>query len=200
MNDAKIIFSKRQKIQIIMISLLFGLLGSLFISAIFFITMTVFASFSAGIDILKSLFFWMIPLIAGFGIQAGLFSYMKQVLNQKNAMLSATASVSASGGMSAVSMLACCAHHFTDILPFLGVTALAAFFLQFQQLFLAIGISSNIVGIFLMLKNIVTHELFIEGGMLSKLKGLNMNYLFNVSIIFSVSFSLFVLIKTLIQN
>ena len=51
-----------------------------------------------------------------------------------------------------------------------------------------------------MLKNIVTHELFIEDGMLSKLKGFNMKNVFYASIVFYISFSIFVLIITIISN
>ncbi|MDO8687196.1 MAG: hypothetical protein Q7K41_01270, partial [Dehalococcoidales bacterium] len=55
------------------------------------------------------LWYWLAILAAGFGIQAGLFSFIRQALRERRA--SATASVAASGGLSAGSMVACCAHH-----------------------------------------------------------------------------------------
>ena len=65
MEEHKVIFNKSQKFKIILISVFFGLLGSLFISAIFFTTMTVFASFSDGIDLLLSLYFGIRRYVCG---------------------------------------------------------------------------------------------------------------------------------------
>ncbi len=47
-------------------------------------------------------------------------------------------------------MVACCAHHVTDVLPILGLTAAAAFLAEYQRAFMAIGLGTTIVGIFVM--------------------------------------------------
>ena len=104
-----------------------------------------------------SLWYWVAALAGGFGLQAGLFSFIRQSLRERRA--AATASVAASGGISAGSMLACCAHHLADVLPFLGVSGLAAFLASQQVLFLVIGILSNLVGITVMLETIQRHGL-----------------------------------------
>src|SRR3990172_5065413 len=104
-----------------------------------------------------SLWYWVAALAGGFGLQAGLFSFIRQSLRERRA--AATASVAASGGISAGSMVACCAHHLADVLPFLGVSGLAAFFASQQVLFLVIGILSNLVGITVMLETIQRHGL-----------------------------------------
>lgn len=95
------------------------------------------------------LWYWVAALAAGFGIQAGLFSYLRHGLRQRQA--STTASVATSGSLSAGSMIACCAHHVTDVLPILGLSGLAAFFASYQILFMIIGVLSNVVGIIFML-------------------------------------------------
>ncbi len=94
----------------------------------------------------------MVALTGGFGIQAGLFSFIRQSIRERRA--SATGSVAASGAISAGSMAACCAHHLTDILPFLGLSGVAIFLTDYQIFFIIIGVLSNAVGIAIMLETI----------------------------------------------
>ena len=109
------------------------------------------------LDQTAELWYWVVALAGGFGIQAGLFSFIRQGLRERKA--SATASVATSGGVSAGSMAACCAHHLTDFLPLLGLSGLAAFLASYQLLFIIIGVLSNIVGITIMLETIQRHGL-----------------------------------------
>src|SRR3990172_12807205 len=87
------------------------------------------------------LWYWLVALAAGFGIQVGLFSFIRQALRERRA--SAAAAVVASGGVSAGSMIACCAHHLSDILPMLGIAGVAGFLAQYQNVFLLVGVASN---------------------------------------------------------
>lgn len=102
------------------------------------------------------LWYWVLALATGFGIQAGLFSFIRQSLRQRRA---ATAGVAASGGISAGSMAACCAHHLGDVLPLLGLSGVAAFLVSYQQFFIILGVLSNAVGITIMLETIQRHGL-----------------------------------------
>jgi len=103
------------------------------------------------------LWYWLVALAAGFGIQVGLFFLIRQDLRERKA--SATASVTASGGVSAGSMIACCAHHLSDVLPLLGLSGLAAFLVNYQFFFIILGVMSNIVGITIMLETIQRYNL-----------------------------------------
>ncbi|MEK7354572.1 MAG: hypothetical protein AABZ77_08720 [Chloroflexota bacterium] len=103
------------------------------------------------------LWYWLAALATGFGIQAGLLSFIRQALRERRA--SATATVAASGGVSAGSMVACCAHHLSDVLPLLGLSGLAGFLVNYQTFFIILGVLSNIVGITIMLETIQRHGL-----------------------------------------
>ncbi len=92
--------------------------------------------------------YWIVLLTVGFGVQAGLFSFIRQAQQRRKAT---TTSVAASGGVSAVSMAACCAHHLTDVPPFLGLAGVATFLTEYQILFILLGVLSNLVGITIML-------------------------------------------------
>ncbi len=109
------------------------------------------------LDQTATLWYWVVALAGGFGIQAGLFSFIRQGLRERKA--AATASVATSGGVSAGSMVACCAHHLTDVLPLLGLAGLATFLANYQVLFIIIGVLCNIVGITIMLETVQRHGL-----------------------------------------
>ena len=103
------------------------------------------------------LWYWVLALAGGFGIQAGLFSFIRQGIRERRA--ATTGSVAASGGVSAGSMAACCAHHLSDVLPLLGLSGVAIFLVRYQLFFIIVGVPSNIVGITIMLETIQRHGL-----------------------------------------
>lgn len=95
--------------------------------------------------------YWVGALVIGFGVQVGLFAYLKsygQVDRWERG------SVGMGTTTSTLGMIACCAHHLTDILPFLGLAALGGMLAQFQEYFLSLGIFSNLGGIYLMTKRL----------------------------------------------
>lgn len=103
------------------------------------------------------LWYWVVALTAGFGIQAGMFSFIKQGLRQRQ--MAASSSVGASGVISSGSMAACCAHHLSDVMPLLGLSGLALFLTRYQLFFIVLGVLSNVVGITIMLETIQRHGL-----------------------------------------
>ncbi|HEX6384735.1 MAG TPA: hypothetical protein VF177_08710, partial [Anaerolineae bacterium] len=69
----------------------------------------------------------VIPIIIGFGLQAALYIILKKRLFVPVTHTGASGPLTgAGGGMSTLAMVACCAHHVTDVLPILGLTAAAA--------------------------------------------------------------------------
>lgn len=119
-----------------------GIGASAALLAFYAVVMGFASSFSVMLAQLRSLWYLMLPLIAGFGVQVGLFVRMRE--------RASPAGVAASGGGSGAAMLACCAHHLTDIAPLLGLTAATLFLAKYQTALLVLGILSNIVGIALM--------------------------------------------------
>ena len=65
--------------------------------------------------------------------------------------ISPGASVGAGGATSTIAMLACCAHHVTDVLPILGLTAAATFLAQYRLAFMVVGLGTTLLGIGFML-------------------------------------------------
>jgi hypothetical protein len=102
-------------------------------------------------------FFWqdrwiVLPIITGFGIQAGLYSILKLRLFLPVSTSGPSGPLlGAGGGTSTIAMAACCAHHVTDVLPILGLTAAAAFLAQYRTAFMLLGLGTTLLGILVML-------------------------------------------------
>lgn len=129
-----------------------GVLAGIALISVYFLVMG-FASRSWDYTVsqLVSLKYWISALVLGFSVQIGLFFYLKNC--HKNTKLEG-GSAAAGAGMSSVAMLACCAHHLTDVLPLIGLSAATVFLVQYQTWFLSLGILSNMAGIFLMIREI----------------------------------------------
>lgn len=127
-----------------------GFLASLALVSLYFVIMRVGSgSWDYTTSELIRLRFWIVPLITGFGIQVGLFSYLKNCAKMTKL---GNGTVATGTATSSVAMLVCCAHHLTDILPFLGLSALSLVLVRYQVWFLALGVLSNLVGISLMIR------------------------------------------------
>lgn len=122
-----------------------GMSASGLLLAFYWIVASLLGGFSFAIENFVGLWYFMIPLIVGFGVQIGMFFYVKEEIKKK-----ATVQAAASTGVSSVSMIACCAHHIADIAPFLGITALGLFLTKYQSTFLLMGVLSNVLGILYM--------------------------------------------------
>ena len=80
--------------------------------------------------------------MAGFGTQLGLYTYLR------NMHLHATVGgVAASTGTSTVAMLACGAHHLTEVFAIFGLSGAANFLNVYKTPLLWLGIVMNLFGI-----------------------------------------------------
>jgi hypothetical protein len=90
----------------------------------------------------------VIPIIIGFGIQVGLYVVLKKRLFIPVSDLGPSGALTgAGGGVSATAMVACCAHHVTDVLPLIGLTAAATFLAEYRLAFMLIGLGTTALGI-----------------------------------------------------
>ena len=80
----------------------------------------------------------------GFGTQAALFTYLRGLHARTHASVGG---IAASTGTSATAMLACCAHHLTEVLPILGLSGAAVFLNAYKAPLLWVGIAMNLAGI-----------------------------------------------------
>lgn len=119
------------------------------------------ASAGHAVEELFSIWRWVAPLTLGFGLQAGLYAHIRLSLRERALSRTLGPGVAATGGVSTASMVACCAHHLTDVLPLMGLPAAALFLERYQRLFFAAGIASSVVGTLVMLSMIQRHRLYL---------------------------------------
>lgn len=93
---------------------------------------------------------FVIPIILGFGIQVGLYTFLKKGLYMPLHAPAGRVTTVAGGGMSTVAMVACCAHHVADVLPLVGLTAAATFLANWKIPFMVVGLATNLIGIMVM--------------------------------------------------
>lgn len=85
------------------------------------------------------------PVMAAFGVQVGLYTYLRSL--QRNLGRAPIAMAGAGGGTGTAAMVACCAHYVTNVLPFVGLSAATIFLGDNKELLLAIGLGMNLIGI-----------------------------------------------------
>ena len=94
----------------------------------------------------------VIPIVLGFGVQMALYTILKKRLFIPVAHPGPSGALTGAGGTtSTLAMVACCAHHVTDVLPVLGLTAAATFLAEYQTLFMLVGLGTTLTGIAVML-------------------------------------------------
>lgn len=156
-----------------------GILGSAVLLLFYFTILSLANSPGHAVEQFLDMWYWIVPLVTGFGIQIGLYAHIKG--SMQKAPAGVAAETAACGGVSTVSMAACCAHHVTDILPLAGLSAVATFLGRYQTLFLLIGVISNIIGITMMLKIIQKHNLGTNCAILKMAMKYDMNLLFIIA-------------------
>jgi copper chaperone CopZ len=124
---------------------LFGLLGGAGLLILYLGLVSLAQGWKHAIELLAEDAWIVGPILAGFGVQVGLYTYLKTVIHAVGRGTGALAG--AGGGTSTVSMVACCAHHVTDVLPLVGLSAAATFLAEYRIPFMLVGLGTNLIGI-----------------------------------------------------
>ena len=129
-----------------------GLVGSILLTSLYLGLVSWAESFQHAIQ-----FFWqdrwiVLPITLGFGVQVALYVILKKRLFMPVTNSGPSGIMTgASGATSTLAMTACCAHHITDVLPVLGLTAAATFLAEYRPAFMLVGLGTTLVGIIVML-------------------------------------------------
>lgn len=132
---------------------LIGIAGGLGLIGFYLGIITLAQGWSHAVAQLAADRWFVAAIVAGFGIQAGLFAYLRGVHVQMRA-----GGVAATTGTSTAAMLACCAHHLVDIAPILGLSGAVVVLNAYKTPLLWLGIVMNMAGIGFMLAKIRQHR------------------------------------------
>ncbi|MBI2865265.1 MAG: heavy-metal-associated domain-containing protein [Chloroflexi bacterium] len=129
-----------------------GFLAAALLASLYVMIVGITQDFAHAFDLMTTDWYFVIPIVVGFGVQIGLFAYVRGVMKLRKGARSAKAFAGAGTGTSTVSMIACCAHHLTDVLPVLGLSGAAVFLNDNRDPFMAVGIATNLLGIAVMVR------------------------------------------------
>ena len=127
-------------------SILYGILAGIGLLLFYLIIVSIFQGIEFAFLNLRSLWYLIFPLVIGFGTQVGLYFSIKHTAQ-------ITGTVAATGTISGGSMIACCSHFLLQAIPFIGISGLSLFLVNYQAWFLIVGILSNLFGIIVMLRH-----------------------------------------------
>ena len=129
-----------------------GLVGMLLLMALYLGIVSLAESPARAFELFWEDKLLVVPIMLGFGTQVGLYTLLKKGLYLPLHGAAGGTTTAASGGISTMAMVACCAHRVADVLPFVGLTAAAAFLANWKIPFLIVGLISNLIGIAVMLR------------------------------------------------
>jgi len=122
----------------------YGILASTILLGVYFVVLTLVSGWSFTLEQFGSYWYFIASLAVGFGIQIGLYQYLKVLVHSGQGVGKV---VGVSGTTSTASMISCCAHYLVNLVPIIGVTGLATFVAQYQIKIFWVGLAFNIFGI-----------------------------------------------------
>lgn len=125
-------------------SILYGVLASAILLGIYFAVLTLVSGWNYALGQFGTYWYFITSLAIGFGIQIGLYQYLKALVHGGQGMGKV---VGVSGTTSTAAMISCCAHYLVNLVPILGITGLATFVAQYQIKIFWVGLAFNIFGI-----------------------------------------------------
>ncbi len=140
--------------------ILTGFSGALTLFALYLAIVTIAQGWQHAIELFGQDAWLVIPIMLGFGMQAGLYTYLRKMLrrgSRRSKMM-----LGAGGGTSTAAMVACCAHHVADLLPLLGLSAAASFLAAYKLPFMLIGLAMNVLGIVVIWRAIRKEQRYLD--------------------------------------
>lgn len=119
-----------------------GLLASAGMLALYFGLISLLSGWNYALFQWRNYWPFVTVLALGFGLQMFLFQYLRDRRCEVT-----SGAVAASGVSGTVAMVACCAHHLVDFVPFLGLAGLATLVSASQIQVFWIGIAFNLAGV-----------------------------------------------------
>ena len=111
---------------------------------IYFVVLVLVSGWEFTVSQFFDFWYFIVSLAVGFGIQIGLYSYLRSVVRS---MDMSGKVVAVSGTTSTVAMISCCAHYLANILPVIGIAGAVALIAQYQIELFWFGLACNLAGI-----------------------------------------------------
>jgi Cu+-exporting ATPase len=124
--------------------MIYGIAGMAGLLGIYFVILAAVSGWEFTVSQFLEFWYFIVSLTAGFGIQIGLYGYLR---NAVRTMDMSGKVVAVSGTTSTAAMISCCAHYLTNILPVVGAAGAVALVAQYQIELFWFGLVCNLAGI-----------------------------------------------------
>ncbi len=141
------------------VPIIVGIVAAFAMFGVYVLILTAFQDFSHAMQQARQDWLWVSLVALGFGAQIGLYTYLRMLVSAAKA-IGATAATGAGTTTSTLGMVACCAHHLTDLAPLVALTGASslsgavAFFNEWKYAFIAFGLVVNAIGIVITIRTI----------------------------------------------
>lgn len=129
-----------------------ALIAFLILILIYMLIVSLVSGWDFMLDQLMQFWYFVVLLAVGFGIQVGLYSYLKNLIHYQNTSGKVLA---VSGTSSTAAMISCCTHYLVNLLPVLGTVGIITVISEYQVQLFWIGLAINLLGIIYMLKRVI---------------------------------------------
>jgi P-type Cu+ transporter len=121
-----------------------GIAGAIFLLVIYFSILTLVSGWEFALGQFVDFWYFIVSLAIGFGIQIGLYTYLRGAIHGQSASGKV---VAVSGTTSTAAMISCCTHYLVNILPALGTAGIVTLVAQYQVELFWVGLIANGAGI-----------------------------------------------------
>lgn len=121
-----------------------GMFGAALLLGIYFAILTLVSGWGFALSQFSEFWYFIVSLAIGFGIQLGLFSYLRTAIRGRDGSGKV---IAVSGTTSTAAMISCCTHYLVNILPVLGTTGIITLVAQYQVELFWVGLAANAAGI-----------------------------------------------------
>jgi len=139
-----------------------GTAGALALTALYLGLVTWAQDFGHARELLWNDRYFVGAISLGFGIQIALYTYVR-IIVARAALATATGVTAAGTGTSTAAMVACCAHHVSDALPLLGLSAAAVFLNDYRLPIIGVGIGMNALGVVILARVALRQRAALRG-------------------------------------
>ncbi len=133
------------------VAVLAGATASLALVAVYLGVVSLANSPAHASELVLGDWYFVAAIALGFGIQSGLFVYLRLLAHRARGLRASGALAAAGTGSSTAAMVACCAHHVADVLPLLGVSGAAVFVNDYRVPVMVAGLAVNLAGVVVLL-------------------------------------------------
>lgn len=130
-------------------------MGTIALLAAYFGIVSLISGWSFAASQFSQSWYFIIALSLGFGIQIGLYSYLRNAIKHN----ASKGVVAVSGATSTIAMVSCCSHYLASIIPIIGVSGTIALVGQYQVELFWVGLAANAAGIGYIVSRIIKFQI-----------------------------------------